>query len=289
MMETMLPMPFVVGAPRSGTTLLRMMLDSHPEMAIPPETGFISEVIDQFRGAEGSLELLLNIITGYETWVDFHLSTEELAGELERLPRFCAAEGIRSFYRLYAKRFAKSRWGDKTPNYGLQLEAIAGLLPEAHFIHIIRDGRDVAASIRDLWFSPSRNFAELGSYWNRRVRAIREQGARYPFYYEIRFEDLINNTEQTLRDICLFIEMDFHSRMMDYYLFSQSRLQEHEARFRPDGTLVIGKEARLEMQRLTTHPPDRSRIGSWKTVMNKEEHENFLRSAGPLLHEMRYI
>lgn len=302
------PMPFIVGAPRSGTTLLRMMLDYHPEISIPPETGFIIEVlrrmpINEFSWKmlfeiiilrrllkrEFSWKMLFKIITNFETWIDFHLSADKLAEELSRIQPFTVSDGIRCFYRLYAQRFHKKRFGDKTPNYGLHLKAIGKLLPEAHFIHIIRDGRDVAVSVKDLWFAPSKDFRKLGKDWVWRVETIRTQGKQYPFYIEIRFEDLLTNTESVLKKICSFLEIDYHPQMMYYYMSSPSRLQEHEARYRKDGTILVSKEERLDMQRHTTLPPDLSKIDTWKQVMSEKDQNKFLYAAKPLLAELGYL
>ena len=67
---------------------------------------------------------------------------------------FDLGEALRAFYGVYAGRFGKWRWGDKTTNYVRQMSLIHDLLPETRFVHIIRDGRDVALSTRDLWFGP---------------------------------------------------------------------------------------------------------------------------------------
>ena len=77
------------------------------------------------------------------TWPDFGMTAEDLRDELTRIRPLNVADGFRAFYRLYAERSGKSRWGDKTPDYVLHISDIAETLPEAHFIHIIRDRRDV--------------------------------------------------------------------------------------------------------------------------------------------------
>lgn len=281
--------PFIVGAPRSGTTLLRMMLDAHPAIAIPPETGFLLTLLEQSPAPRMTWKDFFTFITQFETWIDFHLSHEAFADRLHRLDPFSLSDGLRCFYQLYAERFAKPRWGDKTPNYGLRLREIGALLPEARFLHLIRDGRDVAASLRDLWFSPSRDFDALARDWSWRVQTIRSQGAHSPFYLEVRYEELLTETEAVLRRICAFLQLDFSDQMLRYYHFSPARLQEHESRIRADGTLVITKEERFAMQRLTTRPPDRSRHGAWRDVMNAEEHELFVQAVGPLLRELHYL
>ena len=148
------PMPIIIGAPRSGTTLLRFMLDSNPELAIPPETGFLA-LGDQFTSQGEALreeffQAVVDFPPQVPNWEDFQIPQAVFWANLVELDPFTVSEGYRTFYRLYASRFTKRRWGDKTPVYCHHLETIAAVLPEAHFIHIIRDGRDVSISETDV-------------------------------------------------------------------------------------------------------------------------------------------
>src|SRR5437667_1693796 len=110
------PMPMIIGVPRSGTTLLRLILDAHPLLAIPPETGFLREVVGLDRQDQDARSLL-QIITRCSEWPDFNLDGEELRRVVASLAPFSPTEGVRAFYRLYAQRCGKPRWGDKTPGY----------------------------------------------------------------------------------------------------------------------------------------------------------------------------
>ena len=74
--------------------------------------------------------------------------------KFKELQPFSADAGLRAFYAPYAERFSKKIVGDKTPLYILHMSRIQRCLPEARFIHLIRDGRDVALSYRGLWFGP---------------------------------------------------------------------------------------------------------------------------------------
>ena len=136
------------------------MLDAHPLLAIPPETGFVPAAAALRREGEPARAALLGLIRGFETWPDFHIPADALAARFAAIPSFTVAEGLRAFYALYAARFSKPRWGDKTPDYGRHVPTIRELLPEARFIHLIRDGRDVALSLRPLWFALARSWAE---------------------------------------------------------------------------------------------------------------------------------
>ena len=150
------PLPFIVGSPRSGTTLLRLMLDAHPLLTIPPETHFLPAVLELTGAGEALRQAFLRCIVDGPRWNDFHLSEETFERRLQAIEPFDLTHGLHAFYRMYGERQQKPRWGDKTPGYVLHLRRIAGVLPTARFIHLIRDGRDVAASLRKLWWGPGR-------------------------------------------------------------------------------------------------------------------------------------
>ncbi len=138
--------PFVVGVNRSGTTLLRLMLDAHPDLTIPPETHFVPEVIRLARRDGGTRVRMVRTMTRHPRWGDFGIDARELRGRVAHIKPAKAGPVVRAFYELYAESQGKARWGDKTPRYMRAMPRIEKALPEARFIHIIRDGRDVALS-----------------------------------------------------------------------------------------------------------------------------------------------
>ena len=147
------PVPFIVGVGRSGTTLLRLMLDAHPDLAIPGETHFLLDLLAQNENGPARDRIFRAMIEA-PTWPNLAVSESTFKAALDEVEPFSVPDAIRTFYRLYAQRFGKDRWGDKTPPYRSCMTGIQQLLPEAYFIHIIRDGRDVALSYRGLWFGP---------------------------------------------------------------------------------------------------------------------------------------
>ena len=147
------PAPFIVGVGRSGTTLLRLMLDAHPDLAIPTETHFIPALL-QVVETTGDREAALRLLAGAATWPNLGVEIAAVAEAFSRLDPFTPGGAARAVFGLYAEAQGKPRWGDKTPPYRASMSEIARALPEARFIHIIRDGRDVALSYRGLWFGP---------------------------------------------------------------------------------------------------------------------------------------
>lgn len=281
------PMPIIVGVPRSGTTLLRMMLDAHPAVAIPPETGFLPALADLDPTADCA-RAACRIITDFHTWPDFHLDPDVLLAALERASPTSPADAARVFYRLYAERFGKTRWGDKTPTYGASIDRIALLLPEGRFIHLIRDGRDVMLSVRNLWFRPGDTVEACAQDWAARVAQARALGSRVAHYLEIRYEALITSPADTLREICRFLNLTFEPQMLTYYAGAAARLDEHQPRFTADGRLLVSKEARLDNQRLVKQPPRADRIDRWKAEMTDAELQQFEAVAGEWLDWLGY-
>jgi hypothetical protein len=280
-----------VGVPRSGTTVLRLMLDAHPRLAIPPETGFVARFARRPWWWPSSLgrRRFVHLLTSAPQWRDFHLDPQALTSAVDALRPFTLAGGLRAFYRLYAARFDKTRWGDKTPVYGPAADAIARLLPEARFIHIVRDGRDVALSLRPLWFAPTGSLDGLGRYWAGLIEDTRRAGARTPHFLELRYEDLMADPEPTLRRVCAFLELEFEAAMLDFHRRAPARLDEHETRVARSGRVVATKAARLEQQWRTTRPPDLSRIERWREEMTGDERRAFERAAGPMLASLGYV
>lgn len=147
---------FVVGCPRSGTTLLQLMLHAHPRIAIPPETRFLLEAYRD-RHRFGDLRRPANrralahfIVNRPQTrFFDLGLDPQAMISEIVASPPTLGS-AIGAVFRSYSERFGKPRWGDKRPAYVNNLDVIRRLFPDAQIIHIVRDGRDCVASLQEM-------------------------------------------------------------------------------------------------------------------------------------------
>src|SRR5712692_7798046 len=181
------PVPFIVGVMRSGTTLLRLMLDAHPDLAIPGETWFIPQVAEKCPAAPDPRAMFVATLSSQERWPTFQVSADRLAERVATIEPFEMGQALRAFYQLYAERFGKPRWGDKSPGYSVYMRLIQSLLPEARFIHIIRDGRDIALSATKLRPSADPNkFARTAALWLFRITGAQAQVKDLHHYVEIR-------------------------------------------------------------------------------------------------------
>jgi hypothetical protein len=286
--HTRAPVPFIVGTGRCGTTLLRMMLDAHPQLAIPPETHFVSRLASLSQNDPHARGVFLSVVLTNPRWPDFHLDEYRLTRGIDAIDPFDPAEAVREFHRLYAARFGKPRWGNKTPIYLLHMRAIAGLLPEAHFIHVIRDGRDVALSIGDLWFGP-RSIDDTAHWWRARVEEGWCQAAGLAHYVEVRYEDLIVDPEGVLRRLCRFLDLPWSPVLLEYHERAASRLAElDQAIATPDGLRIITAPERQAIFASTTREPDPRKCGRWRTEMSAADQATFERIAGDTLSVLGY-
>lgn len=278
---------FVVGAPRSGTTLIRLMLDAHPQLAIPHETGFVPAALALGDGA--GPEELARFLIDFPTWPDLATSERELYEALARVEPFTLADGLRAFYLRYAAVHGKARWGDKTPSYALHLPLLSAAFPEARFVHIIRDGRDVAVSLRPLWFAPGKDMTALAKEWSRHVAAARTAGVELGSrYLEVRYEDLVLNPLVELSRATDLLELPFVTVMLRHFEGAAARLREGQARCDPEGRVLVTQEQRLRNQELAQRPPDPSRIGRWRGELTAAEEAEFTAEAGALLAGLGY-
>jgi len=216
-----------------------------------------------------------------------HVDADLFRHRVESLRPFSTAQGLRELYRCYAEKFGKTRYGDKTPYYSAHLPLIASLFPEARAIHIIRDGRAVAASMLPLWFGPN-DAAEMGRYWSDVIRTIRAT-ATMPIM-EVRYESLLLQPEVELRRILEFCELEWHDAVLSYHQRALDRVHEVTMDAQSaDGVVSAPVSRRHEIHRRVGCPPDPSRIDSWHEELSPADLAAFMHHAEPLMHELGYV
>jgi sulfotransferase family protein len=275
------PVPFICGATRSGTTLMRLMLDAHPDMAIPGETHFLPPMIQASARRQRSADELATMVIEAERWGDFHLSEDELRARFDALDPLNCTDAIRAFYRLYAEKQGKQRWGDKSPGYVRSMILLEKAMPEVRFVHMIRDGRDVALSLVPRDWGP-KTMAGAADLWRRRIEKARRQAPKLRHYMEVHYEDLITDQEAVLRQVAEFIELPWDPVMLAYHERAAERLAE-KARDLPTRTGMITAESRLESHKLASEPPRADRIARWKTLMDPADLAEYESIAGEAL------
>jgi hypothetical protein len=207
---------FIVGVPRSGTTLLRVLLDSHSQILALPETPWLLGTY----GGDASLRGLLNGL-----WEGRYGLVRNVAGMEREHVRQAGLDFLDSLFRPVLVRRGKKIVAFKTPADIRHLDFVTEFLPDARYIHITRDGRDVAMSQlakKGSFFHDLREYRRL-SYanvfrrwvdWEQKVRTTLYRGGLKVIH--LRYEDLIANPERELRRVMDFLGLPFERTMLDY-------------------------------------------------------------------------
>jgi hypothetical protein len=213
------PAPFfIVGSGRSGSTLLRVILASHSRIAIPPETYFLLPLVRELSIdrplSREEVERAVKIITEHYRWPDMDFEADEFRREASALAAPNLRDVVEVIYQRFLEREGKRRWGDKTPPYIRIVPQLAKLYPDARFIHLVRDGRDVAKSFQSVgWYGP--RLHDNTYEWNDALAlAERWRPLVKERFLQLRYEDLVRDTEKVVRNACAFLGEDFEPGML---------------------------------------------------------------------------
>ena len=268
---------FVLGCPRSGTTVLYHMLLSAGDFAVyRAESNVFNLLVPRFRGMHSitNRQKLLN------TWLKsklFRVSGLDAREISDKILAQCRGGGdfLRIVMEEIARKQGTARWAECTPDHLLYMEEIKRQIPEALFIHIIRDGRDVALSYAQQgWSYPlpwdrGERLGVAGLYWEWVVRKGREQGRRLGAdYQEVRFEDMVSNPRPTLSRLGEFIDQD-----LDY-----DRIQRE----------AIGSVRQPNTSFAAASNESFDPVARWKTKMSAEQAAAFEALVGDFLEELGY-
>ena len=273
---------FIVGCDRSGTTLLRIMLNQSPILHVPNESGFLTKFRNQ-QGVYGDFtqpyqrwffirDLQTNKATSKTfSFQIFKLTLEEAEAALAEAAPTDYIGAASALFRASAHKHGKQQWGDKTPRHVLHIPWLAEAFPQAKFVQVIRDGRDVAISLLKAgWVS---SFLQAAHHWQERVEAGRTAGSALgqDRYYELRYEQLVMHPEETLKALCSWLGLEYIPQMERYY--------ENAADY------II---TNWHLHEMVTKPVDSSRAHAWKQKLSRGEIADFESVAGDLLRKLGY-
>ena len=272
------PPIFIVGCGRSGTTMLRLMFDSHPDVAIPGESHFIPKLWKECARfqREGRLDVagLVDAILSVGSVRRWEVPRDMIEERVRAVSEPTYAAVVEAVFLAYADLHGKSRWGDKTPKYVVDIPLLSKLYPSGLFIHIIRDGRDVALSYLDRREYPY-TIWQAAHRWSQMTGAGIEHGRGLgpSRYLELRYEDLVADPTAELKRACEFAELSFDKAMLEYHLDAESRIEA-----RPDKLRFHGGVA----------SPPTAGLRDWRTQMSPRDVLAFESVAGTLLSSLVY-
>jgi len=272
-MRSIVPV-FIGGCDRSGTTLLASMLGAHEECLAVPENQFKIEVFRSCQSAIGNIDLenILNRIRRHWRLRIWSLDIESVSVSQEEIGTSCA-ELIEWLVKKYGEKVGKPApriWVDHTPSNIRYASTLLEHFPDAKMIHLVRDGRAVAASIMPLDWGP--NTIHRAAHWW--VQKVAYGLAAESFWGEnkiirFRFEDLVRKTETSLRRLCSFLDIEYQPEMTKANGFTVPlyTYQQH---------VMVGKK------------PNAKRTNAWEAELTPREIEIFESEVGDLLYYLGY-
>lgn len=258
--------PIIIGGcARSGTTLMRVMLDTHPNIFCGPETTLLYRRTFPHRK-------IVKLSKKYG------LTEQDLRELIKNTQSYF--EFVEKYFNILKEKEGKQRWGEKSPVNVRHITRIFKHFPNATFIHMIRDGRDTVASLRTFPKYNTVNGERIELHTNNPINECIERwikdvskGLEWrtdPRYIEIKYEDLIENDESTLKTLFKFIGEPWDSNVRKYY--------------------NIKKPSREEAQNPgVTKPIYKSAIGRWKNEFSTEDIELFKSKANKLMIKLGYV
>jgi hypothetical protein len=274
------PFVFFVGCPRSGTTLLGRIGDAHRQLAVIHETRWIPRCFQWREGLtpEGLVtNSLVARLLDPHALESLQIDESEMAELVRESGGVHFASFVTRLFDLYGERHGKPLVGDKSPGYVRYLELLHELWPEAKFVHIIRDGRDVGLSVLD-WrkgvtsFSTFEEdpFTTLGVWWEWYVQLGREGGRVLgpDLYHELRYESLVAEPERESALLCEFLRIPYDASMLRF----------HEGR----------TSAKPGLSTKAAWLPVTEGLRDWRTAMEADAVLRFEAAAGDLLDELGY-
>src|SRR5260370_9941473 len=272
------PCVFIVGCPRSGTTLLRRIGTAHPKVVITGEASLIPLWLGERRGLTPDGLVTPEVVSellAHDKFALFGLGREALMSLAGSGQPISYASFVTGIFDLYGEARGKKAVGNKTPDSVRRIGTLHTLWPEARFVHLIRDGRDVALSLVN-W--PSVRTKKPGTFptwkddpgstaalwWELNVRRGREAGEALgpELYCELRYESLVAHPAQECAALCAFLRLAYHERMLNY----------HETFTAPAGPEVVHDRQ-----------PIASGLRNWRAQMPADDVERLSTAAGPLL------
>ncbi|MEW6570348.1 MAG: sulfotransferase [Nitrospirota bacterium] len=261
---------FIAGCGRSGTTLLGAMLGAHTECLCIPELPFKVDIFSYLQRTEKikATDIMNKIRRNwrFQIWGLDITSPPLASGEVTSL------EILEWIIKRYGQKVGKpnpSIWVDHTNNNIKYFSLLYEYFPNARMIHLVRDGRAVAASIIPLDWGPN-TIDRAACFWMKReLRALAMETLWKTRAIRIRFEDLLHEPEATLRGLCSFLGIDFQSRMLRGSGFKVPR-------YTSDQHSLVGKEL------------DTSRADGWEKKLTPRQVEIFESITGDVLLSYGY-
>ena len=266
---------FIVGCPRSGTSLLSRIINCHPNIAIPFESHLYNTFYPWLRyygdlSLPDNRERLVKHILSTEVMRDW-MPCPNITSTISAIQQYDFSGIVEALMQSWTTMQGKRRWGEKTPSHLFYWRTILQDFPNLRVIHILRDGRDVALSWKYARFGP-KHIYPLAQKWKHYLEEIEifQAALSKNAFLQIRYEDLVCKPEQIIREICEFLDEEFAEEMLGFHRVSASYPTDRQN------------------QTNLAKPLLASNVSKWRTMMCPHDLEVFEAVAGLWLQRYGY-
>ncbi len=261
---------FIMGAPRSGTTMLAGMLSNRSDTLALPEMHYIHELLqDELLYGTVDKDIIKDTLNNHFMFKDIDILTDEYS--MDKLIAQNVNSTIYNILKKYNEKYIHKdfdKWVEHSPHNHKYFEVLLSKYPNAKFIHILRDGRAVYRSTKEVDWG-YKDIITGSKNWRENVTScLIKEKAFSDKVYTVRYEDLTTESERSLKNICEFLEIDFQKNMLE----SKGIKKPNFAKYTKD----LGKKANTK-----SHT-------KWKETLSKKEIAHFTAYNEKLLRKFNY-
>ncbi len=276
---------FIIGRPRSGTTLLRTLLDAHPNVIVPTECPFILHLSKRYKNIKKLNPKIVNqfIIDIQKVWL-FNSTKIDIENLKNNLLFYCGEINYLTLCKIvilnFPEIFPKERIiiiGDKNPAYSLRYKKFFKLFgAQCRYIYLMRDLRDQFLSLKNI----SLEFPYISTVakrWKLVHHLIYKSKDKYPNnFHVLRYEDLVSNPEKEFSTVCEFLNIPINKEVLNFH--------EHKNDFEK----LFTQKTIENIHKSLLNPIKPDKIGKWKTSLSRNEKDIALLIAGKQLANAGY-
>lgn len=281
---------FVIGVPRSGTTLLRLLLTAHSDICIPPESLFFVALEPKYGSINNLLPQIEDFLNdlyseSFSKFCEWNIDRKVLSNNLKSCQELSYALAVETVYKTYCQQHDPKTldWGDKNPSHIYHVEKIRQYFPMSKVILIVRDFRACYSSIKNIiakeqeakevWTGP-KTLKEMECQWNQIINLIDKYHQKNEQFYLVFYERLVEEPSAQLIEICKWLGVNFQETMLNFYQknIELNLVPPNRAVFHPN----------------TFKPIDRERIDNWQSKLSIAEIEAIQMISGENLKKLGY-
>ncbi len=276
---------YILGNPRSGTSLFRLILNAHPSIVAPPECGFIQWLFKDFKDADlsdpGTRSRFADAVLASKKMETWEMEKDDVLNALNASESFSYSAMCQAVFTAYANQKGKSTIKaivDKNNYYIDHLETIDKAMPEAYYLFIVRDVRDVICSYKEIEqkkfqgdYAPKlpTDAEEIAASWRDKNENIKDF-LKDKDHFVVRYEDIVSNLKGSIREVLDFMGLPFDELVLDYYKVNDE----------PQQTLAWKKK--------TLDPLDSTRIERYRSVLSDKDIATAWNTASETLKSFGY-